>query len=341
MKIESETRFSSAEALSNNAVTGDRAVSVAFVVPVRNDAIRLRRCLESIVSNRYPRTAIELLVVDNDSTDDSAEVARAYADAVVTRSGISVAALRNFGARQTRAPIVAFVDADHAIDSSWIAAAAAALAAPAVAAAGFPYDTQPDANRVQRLYDAMRQRPASQQTVSWLGSGNIAVKRECFDAVGGFREDLVACEDVDFCNRLIQAGYSVIADPGMRSTHYGDPGSLRALFYGELWRGRDNLRVTFSGPRTARNLRSALIPVVGLICIAGTVAALLGGQLLLAAAFSLVPMAAALFRAVIIYTRQQNRGPRALGESLALALVFDLARSLAIVIPGSHGARRA
>jgi GT2 family glycosyltransferase len=246
-------------ALSNTSVTRDRTVAIAFVIPVRNDAVRLSRCLDSIVRNHYPRTSIEVLVIDNESTDNSGEVARASADAVIRVSGTSVAALRNRGARETSAPLIAFVDADHEIHRDWIGAAVTTLADPAVGAAGFPYDTQPDANWVQRLYDAMRRRPLSRDTVSWLGSGNLVVKRTCFDAIGGFRESLIACEDVDLCNRLIQAGYSIVADPRMRSTHYGDPQTVRSLFLGELWRGRDNLRVTFSGPRTLRHLRSALL----------------------------------------------------------------------------------
>ncbi len=322
-------------------MTRDRCTTIAFVIPVRNDAVRLGQCLESIVRNHYPRTSIELLVVDNDSTDGSNGVARAYADAVVRVSGTSVAALRNRGARETCAPVIAFVDADHEIDRDWIAAAIAALADPAVAAAGFPYETQADANWVQRLYDAMRNRPVSRQAVSWLGSGNLAVKRECFDAVDGFREHLIACEDVDLCNRLTRAGYSIVADPGMRSTHYGDPRTLRSLFLGELWRGRDNVRVTFSGPRTPRHLRSVMVPIVDLICIAGGVVALLAGYPWYAVSIWLLPVVAALLRAGIIYRHRPDGGSMAAAEAVMVAVVFDLARALALVIPGSHRARRA
>ncbi len=284
---------------------------------------------------------MEVLVVDNESTDESGEVARAYADGVLTLSGTSVAALRNRGARATRAPIIAFVDADHEIDRDWIAAAVGTLSEPGVGAAGFPYDTEPNANWVQRFYDAMRHRPLSRQPVSWLGSGNLAVKRECFDAIGGFRENLIACEDVDLCNRLVGAGYSIIADPRMRGTHYGDPTTLRSLFRGELWRGRDNLRVTFSGPRTLRHLRSALIPIVDLICIAAGVAALVGGYLFTAMAFWLIPLLTAMLRAAVIYRARQDRGTLAAAQALLVTIVFDSARALALIIPGSHRARRA
>lgn len=322
-------------------MTRDRTVAIAFVIPVRNDAVRLRRCLDSIVRNHYPRTSIEVLIVDNESTDGSGEIAQAYADAVIRLAGSSVAALRNIGARETRAPFIAFVDADHEIDRDWIAAAVATLSEPGVGAAGFPYETQPNANWVQRFYDTMRHRPLSRQPVSWLGSGNLAVKRECFDAVGGFRETLIACEDVDLCNRLVGAGTSIIADPRMRSTHYGDPDSLRSLFLGELWRGRDNLRVTFSGPRTLRHLRSALVPIADLICVAGGIVTLIGGYPLIALSLFVVPVLAAMLRAVVMYKRRQDRGPLVATEALLVAVVFDIARALALVIPGSHRARRA
>lgn len=322
-------------------MTRDRPVTIAFVIPVRNDAARLRRCLESIVRNRYPRTSVELLVVDNESADGTGEVAREYADAVITVSGASVAALRNRGARETSAPLIAFVDADHEINPHWIEGAIATLADDAVGAAGFPYDTQPNANWVQRLYDAMRRRPLSRETVSWLGSGNLVVKRVCFDAVGGFRENLIACEDVDLCNRLIRAGYTIIADPRMRSTHYGDPQTMRALFLGELWRGRDNLRVTFSGPRTPRHVRSALIPIVDLICIFGGFVLLAGGFPVTAMSVLVVPLLAAGLKAAIIYHARKDRGPLAAAEALLVALVFDVARALALIVPGSHRARRA
>ena len=322
-------------------MTRDHSVTIAFVIPVRNDAARLRRCLESIAHNRYPRAAVEVVVVDNASTDGSGDVARAFADAVITVSGTSVAALRNRGARETRAPLIAFVDADHEIHADWIAAAVTSLADGHVGAAGFPYDTQPNANWVQRLYDAMRRRPLSRETVSWLGSGNLVVRRACFDAVGGFCEQLIACEDVDLCNRLIQAGYAIVADPGMRSTHYGDPRTVRALFLGELWRGRDNLRVTFRGPRTLPHLRSALIPIVDLLCIVGAVVALISGYPLIALSLGVVPFAVAMLRAVVLYKRRQQGGPLAGAEAMLMAVVFDLARALALVIPGSHRARRA
>jgi glycosyltransferase involved in cell wall biosynthesis len=314
---------------------------VSFVIPVRNDAVRLERCLCSIVRNEYPRELIEIVVVDNDSTDGSARVARQHSAIVLRSSDRSVAALRNKGAHAALGSIIAFVDSDHEIDRYWIETALDVLAAPDVAATGAPYLTQPGPNWVQQQYDGLREHPVRRADVAWLGSGNFAIKRAAFERVGGFNESLTACEDVDLCNRLVQAGWRIVADPELRSVHFGDPRTLRALFLGELWRGRDNLRVTFTGPRTFRHLRSAIVPVVDLLCLAGSVVLLLAGQPLWAAALLTLVLIPAGLRAAQMVNRQLRRDALVTAQAIAVAVVFDLARALALVAHGSHRARRA
>jgi glycosyltransferase involved in cell wall biosynthesis len=313
---------------------------VSFVIPVRNDILRLQRCLMSIVRNDYPRDLIEIVVVDNESTDGSAAAARTYGAIVIKSAGTSVAAHRNRGARAALGSILAFVDSDHEIDRNWIQTAVEVLADPNVAATGSAYLTQPSPNWVQRQYDSMRSRPARREDVSWLGSGNFAVKRAAFERVGGFNAALTACEDVDLCNRLRLAGHRIVADPDLRSIHFGDPKTLKALFFGELWRGRDNLRVTFSGPRTFRHLRSALVPIADLACIAAGVIALLMGHPGIALLLWALAMVPAAVKAAFLVRRQLRGGVVTAAQALAVVVVFDLARALALLARGSHRARR-
>jgi hypothetical protein len=176
--------------------------------------------------------------------------------------------------------------------------------------------------------------------VSWLGSGNLAIKRSVFDRIGGFDASLTACEDVDLCNRITQAGHRIVADPGLRSIHFGDPRTLKALFVGELWRGRDNLRVTFAGPRTFRHLQSALIPVALLFLLAAGAMALVMGQPLIALMCWLVALIPASIKAAMMLRRRLQRGVVAAAQALTVAVVFDLARALALLGRASHRARR-
>ena len=314
---------------------------ISFVIPVKNDVLRLQRCLASNVRNDYPRALIEIIVVDNDSTDGSVRAAREEGAIVLKASGNSVAALRNKGARAALGSILAFVDSDHEIDRNWIETAVDVLSDPGVAATGSSYLTQPCPNWVQQQYDGLRPRPIAREDVNWLGSGNVAVKRAAFERVGGFNATLTACEDVDLCNRLRLAGYRIVADPDLRSIHFGDPSTLKALFFGELWRGRDNLRVTFMGPRTFGHLRSALVPIADLICLTAGVVSLFAGHPIVAAGFWLIPLIPAAIRASVMLRRQLRRGVVTAAQALAVAVVFDLARALALLARGSHRARRA
>ena len=314
---------------------------VSFVVPVRNDVLRLQRCLNSIVRNEYPRALIEIIVVDNESTDGSARAAREYGAIVIRSAGDSLAAHRNRGARAALGSIIAFADSDHEIDRNWCATAVDVLSDPRVAATGAAYLTDPRPSWVQQHYDGMRARAPHRAEVPWIACGNLAVKRAAFERVGGFNESLTVCEDVDLCNRLSRAGFQIVADPDLRSIHFGDPKTLKALFMGELWRGRDNLRVTFAGPRTFRHLRSALIPIAQLGLLIAGVALLAAGQWLLSALALAAAFAPAAVRAAVMRRRQLKRGLMASAQALAVAIVFDLARALAILARGSHRARRA
>ena len=313
---------------------------VSFVIPVKNDASRLRRCLATVVANDYPPELLEVLVVDNESTDASAQVGLDAGATVLRSSARSVAEVRNSAASRARGSILAFVDADHEIDRGWVRAAVDVLSADNIGATGAPCVTAPSPTWVQRQYDAMRSHPTAREDVQWLGSGNLAVKKRIFDELGGFDAQLTACEDVDLCNRLRQAGHRIVADPAMRNVHYGDPRTLKALFYGELWRGRDNVRVTFRGPKTLRELRSAVIPIVDLIAMASGLLAFLLGYPRLALGCWLIVGGFIALKAFVLLRRQPRPGLSGAVQALAVAAVFDVAKALALLARGSHRSRR-
>src|SRR5262245_20579621 len=96
---------------------------VSFVVPVRNDAAGLAKCLRSIRANEQESGAIDIVVIDNGSVDGSSEVARQLGARVRVVTNARVAELRNHGARHASGDVLAFVDADHEISPDWLAAA--------------------------------------------------------------------------------------------------------------------------------------------------------------------------------------------------------------------------
>jgi GT2 family glycosyltransferase len=309
------------------------APAVSFVIPVRNDAHGLARCLRSIRNSASSAgVPTECIVVDNGSVDESAQVAREAGCDVLVIPGVRVGELRNRGSQRARGAMLAFVDADHELDAGWVAAAIDAGRSHPFAATGAAYRAPAAGTWVQRAYDGLRAHPAGVRPVEWLGSGNLLVDQALFERVGGFDATLEACEDVDFSRRVHSAGAEVWSDARLISIHHGDPATLGALFRSELWRGRNNVRVSARGALTLQTLPSVLIPI-GQLLLLGISAVLLAVQrplfALAALALIIVPSMARAFRIV-------SRAAVPWVHAIAVAVVYDVARAFALISRTSH-----
>ncbi len=324
-------------------MTDVAASCLTFIVPVRNDAERLVRCLESIHTTCRTHE-YELIVADNGSTDGSVEVARASGARVLLLPGLSVSVVRNTAAAAARSPLLAFIDADHALAQSWASAALAVMDDSTVMAAGAQYHPPPDSTWVQRMYDRLRRHQPGTHETTWLPSGNLVVRSSAFERLGGFDTSLETCEDVDFCQRLVASGGRLLETDGMSSIHYGDPATLRALFFGELWRGRDNLKVSLRGPLQLRAMPGILLPLTYLVGVVlvflGTIAPpvrVISLDLGLAMVAGSVAM-----RWMALISRRPLVGLVAteLLQSLAVAVTYTTARAMALVLRSNHDTRK-
>jgi TRAP-type mannitol/chloroaromatic compound transport system permease large subunit len=318
--------------------------SIAVIVPVRNGAATLPACLASIVAAARGFERVELIVADNGSTDESQAVARSHGATVVSLPRLRVSAVRNKAASQAHADLLAFIDADHVIAPEWLSAACAILRGDArVAGAGAEYHAPKEGTWVQRAYDCLRRHDVAARQTDWLPSGNLVVRSEVFRDLGGFDERLETCEDVDFCARLLRSGRMLVSDPRLHSIHLGDPRRLADVFLGELWRGRDNLKVTFRTARTWRSVASAMQPLVTVVVVIGGLVAAAAfperSATALGAALTFV-IAASLPRTLQMLVRSPARSLRTLLHCSAVALVFDLGRAAALVARAGHSARR-
>jgi hypothetical protein len=171
----------------------------------------------------------------------------------------------------------------------------------------------------------------------------LVVSRRAFARVDGFDTSLVTCEDVDLCQRLRQHGGRIVQVPAMKTTHFGDPATLKALFFGELWRGRDNLRTSLRSRPTLRGLPSIAIPLVDLALVAtalvGLITTVNGGAVAAALAAVGITLLASL-RALVMVRRLGTRSAVDALRALAVAVTYDVARALAPVWSGPHAARR-
>lgn len=206
---------------------------VSIIVPARNEAGYIERCLTSLQHQSYPRQEYEIILVDNGSVDDTMVIGRQYADIVLNVEGVYVSAVRNFGVKNARGSIYAFIDADCVADFSWIQNAVN-LIQEALCICGSRCRVPADGTWVERAWFGAI--PTTRYEPVYINSGNLVVPASIFNSLGGFNEKLVTGEDYEFCFRARNLT-RIISDPGIGVAHYGYPKTLRQFVSREVWHG--------------------------------------------------------------------------------------------------------
>jgi glycosyltransferase involved in cell wall biosynthesis len=173
-------------------------MTVTFVVPTRNARRTISACLRSL--RHQDHDDVEIVVVDNHSTDGTPDLASAWADVVVT-AGPERSAQRNHGARIGTGELVVFVDADMVLEPG-----VAREAAQLVGCGAFDALVLPEL----AFGDSFFARCRSLEKRLYLGDDSVeaarVLSRSLFERVGGWDESLTAGEDWDLTDRCRNAG---------------------------------------------------------------------------------------------------------------------------------------
>lgn len=217
--------------------------TVSIVIPARNEAECIGQCLGAIRGMRTSVAGVEIVVVDNNSTDRTADISRTYGATVVTKKEGTIGSLRNAGAKVSKGDFIAFLDADCIVPPDWIEKALVILAGDRKSVAGFRMTIPSDANWVARSWDSLFSKRDITAEVEWLPSGNMIMAREAFLLTGGFDEKLETNEDCDLCFRLRKLGFRMLSCADTAVVHLRPPATLGQVFRKELWHGKEVLNV--------------------------------------------------------------------------------------------------
>ena len=197
---------------------------ISVIVAARNAAATLARGLESVFAQAGDD--IEVIVVDDFSTDDTRAVASRYPVRLIALSQHSgVSAARNRGADAARGEVLFFLDADVVLAAGGMQRVLATMQQPEVGALIGSYDSAPDdqsiVSRFKNLaHHYFHQHSNREATTFWGACG--AIRRECFLAAGGFDEKrykLPSIEDVELGSRLVERGVRIVLDPELQVKH--------------------------------------------------------------------------------------------------------------------------
>jgi GT2 family glycosyltransferase len=204
--------------------------SVSVIIPVCNGASTLQSCLDAVTrSNAVTRSkdaSWECIVVDDASTDDSAQIARRCGATVIeaaTRGGPARA--RNIGAFAASGEILLFIDADVCVHESTIARAVRALTEDgSIQAVIGSYDFEPGEpnflSQYKNLFHSfVHQHGRRDASTFWTGCG--AIRRDFFLQAGGFPEHWKrpSVEDIAFGAAICRSGGRIRLDPDLQVKH--------------------------------------------------------------------------------------------------------------------------
>jgi glycosyltransferase involved in cell wall biosynthesis len=318
------------------SAAGESTVAISVIIPAKNEERILGHCLEAIAANRLPTGAFEVILVDNGSTDRTLEIACAYGDKLNLRTlvvpGVHISALRNRGAREARGNILAFLDADCVPPETWLQNIVE-NARFGDRISGADYLIPPGSSWVARAwYD---RGPRQQKTASFIPAGDLVVRREVFEQLGGFNEGIQTNEDVEFCRRARQAQLLVQPLESLAVVHLGTPQTLKAFFRKHHWHGTHVLRVFRQNFPSLVNLKplafAALTALSFLLIALGIVRLAITGSLSLFAAGVAVVLGSSMLLAgaAVVRRREWNL----FVPMTALFVIYGAARAAALVDP--------
>lgn len=210
-------------------------IALAVVVIGRNEGSRLGAALRSV---DVPATVV---YVDSGSTDASPDIARSCGVDVLVLDPVrpfSAARARNEGfrwltQRWSELQYVQFLDGDCVLAPGWLAAAASALDTQGRRAVvvGKLRELNPRASVYNRLCAMEWDAPAGDLTDFGAIGGIMTVRASVFDALGGFREEVVAGEDSEFGVRVGLAGFKITRLSNAMATH-----DANMHHFGQWWR---------------------------------------------------------------------------------------------------------
>jgi glycosyltransferase involved in cell wall biosynthesis len=222
--------------------------SVSVIIPVFNAAATIGLAVDAILQQDYPGK-LQLIMVDDGSTDDSLQVLRRWEDdprvMIVTQKNAGPATARNKGAAQASGEIIFFTDSDCVPHADWISKIMPAFLDSQIGAVAGSYGIANPQFRLarcvhQEILFRHRRMPLYPRA---FGSYNVAIRQKVWIDVGGFDEGFhhASGEDNDLSYRVLGKGQRIYFEKSALVDHF-HPVHLRRYLYEQyrhgFWRMR-------------------------------------------------------------------------------------------------------
>lgn len=216
-------------------------IRFSVIVPTYNSGKTLIACLQSLTNQTVSKEQYEIIVVDDGSTDNTADIAAKFDVKYVAQTNQGPAAARNYGVQNTVGDIILFTDADCVPDYDWIRQMIEPFKDSEVTGVKGTYKTKQKeltAGFAQAEFEDRYELLKKSSTIDMVDTYSAAFRKDVFLKMGGFDESFTVAnnEDTDLSYRLATAGYKLVFNPQAYVYHTHQNSLLNYLKL-KFWRG--------------------------------------------------------------------------------------------------------
>ncbi len=183
----------------------------SVVIPAYNEEKYLPLCLKSLFNQDFPKSNYEIIVVDNASTDKTANIAKKFKVQLIKEPKKGVVYARQAGFMKAKGKIICSTDADCIVPKNWLKKINFAFKKnPYLVAVGGTFELI-NVDSFFKLIIKLSTPPGLfVDQLLRAGTGlygpNLAIKKNSFRKIGGFDTSLIAGEDIEITKRLLPLG---------------------------------------------------------------------------------------------------------------------------------------
>ena len=207
---------------------------VSIIVPVFNGEKTIEKCIQSLLNLHYPKDKYEIIIVDNNSTDNTRQIVEKYPVKLLLETKRGSYAARNTGIKAAKGDFLAFTDSDCIADENWLKHLIKNFDDDEVGGVGGKVVAYNPVTFVEQ-YIAKFSGDLDQETFvrykkPFIITANAMYKRDVLDKVGLFDESLLSGGDMDMGWRVFEKGFKIVYEP-KAIVYHKHRTTLKGLFF--------------------------------------------------------------------------------------------------------------
>lgn len=217
---------------------------VAFVIPHKGREELLEKTVNSILAQEDSEIKIDISVIvvsqnENAPLEEIESKEKRKLTVKVMPENLTISALRNEGVKHCDADYLAFIDADMFLSPNWATAMILELDSEEKRVIVSSYEHIPDnATSIEKIR-VLLNNYTKDTNVPFMTGRNLFLKRQIFNEIGGFPENLVTAEDYYFTGKASDLGNLYMSSKAF-AIHLGEDKNYKEMFKKEIWRSRAN-----------------------------------------------------------------------------------------------------